>query len=574
MSHLDGQGYLERLHELWRTHWPADVPLELSYPHGQVLTDYLRARARQVPDRAVIVYYGYELTFAELDDASDRFAGHLEREGLGPGSRVAVFMSNCPQFLIAFYGILKAGCVHVPVNPMFKEAELAFELEDTEPGLVVTFEELLPLLERVRDPEVTTGVVVTTSAEYLPAEPTLPVPSGVDQAPRAPTPATGVGGWTAFADAIAGDPPTDPVPGDPDRLAALNYTGGTTGMPKGCEHTQRDMVYTSACTSLGSDDDQPDVSLVFIPVFWIAGENSVVIAPVFTGTTCVLLNRWDPDAVLAAIERYGVTRMSATVDNYLELMDHPRFDETDLSSLRTSAAMSFVKKLTPEIRELWRRRAGDHLALREASYGMTETHTMDTLTYGFQDDDLDLHSQPVFVGVPYPGTEIKIADFETGELVPLGDNGEIVIRTPSLLKGYWRRPDATADAIRDGWLHTGDVGTLDEEGFLHFLGRRKEMLKVNGMSVFPTEIEVLLNQHPDVDSCSVVGMPDPRTGEIPVACVIPADGGAELTEESLVAWCKENMATYKVPRIRILEEFPMTTTGKVKKEELKQSLAD
>ena len=573
MSATSQETHLEQLRALWRRSWPEDVPRELSFPHGHTMTAYLRAWARETPDRPVIVYYGYELTFAELDEASDRFAGFLEREGLGVGDRVAVFLANCPQFLIAFYGILKAGCVHVPINPMFKEAELAFELEDTEPRVVVAFEELLPLLERVRDPAVTPTVVATTPAEYLPDEPTLPTPPGVGDAPARPTSAPEVTGWTSFSDTVAGSPPIEPVEPDPDRLAALNYTGGTTGMPKGCEHTQRDMVYTSACAALrpsGGVDGGPDVSLAFIPIFWIAGEDLVVLAPVFSGSTCVMLTRWDPDAVLQAVERYRVTSLGGTVDNYLELMAHPRFDETDLSSLRTTSAMSFVKKLTVEIRREWQRRAGEHLVLREASYGMTETHTMDTLTYGFQDDDFDLRSQPIFVGVPFPGTEIVIRDFETGEVVPLGETGEVVIRTPSLLKGYWGRPDATAEQLVDGWLHTGDVGTIDERGCLHFLGRQKEMLKVSGMSVFPSELEVLLGRHPAVAACGVVGMPDEQRGEVPVAFLTLAEGHEHLDADEITDWCREQMATFKIPRITILDELPMTTTGKVKKEALKE----
>ena len=172
------------------------------------------------------------------------------------------------------------------------------------------------------------------------------------------------------------------------------------------------------------------------------------------------------------------------------------------------------------------------------------------------------------MGLPVPGTEFKICSFETSEILPLGTEGEIVVRSPSQLKGYWNKPEATAQSIRDGWFHTGDIGLLDVDGFLHFLGRRKEMLKVNGMSVFPAEIEALLGQHPAVVGSGVIGAPDERRGEMPVAFVL-TDPGAALTAEALAAWCRENMATYKVPAIRLVDQLPMTATGKVKKEELR-----
>ncbi|MGH3303185.1 MAG: AMP-binding enzyme [Streptosporangiaceae bacterium] len=202
---------------------------------------------------------------------------------------------------------------------------------------------------------------------------------------------------------------------------------------------------------------------------------------------------------------------------------------------------------------------------------MTETHTIDTFVTGMDDGDRDLSSRPVFCGLPMPGTELKVVGFDSGALVPLGEEGEICIRTPSLFHGYWRNPEATAAALRAGWLHTGDIGMIDDDGCLHFLGRRREMLKVNGMSVFPSEIEVLLSHHPDVQGSGVVGVADPRSGEVPVAFV-QLRVAAQVSEQSLTAWCREHMTGYKVPRIRIVDELPLTATGKVKKHVLAEQL--
>ncbi|WP_308282793.1 AMP-binding protein [Pseudonocardia nigra] len=563
------EDYLEDLARRQRAVWPAGLPTELEYPFGErPLTEYLQEWARTDPDRVLLVFYGTELTFGQVDDLSDRFAGFLLERGVSPGDRVAVMLPNCPQFVIAFYGILKAGAVHVPVNPLFKGEEIVYELQDTEAALLLVWDELLPLIETLRDRTSLQHVVTTGLDEYLPESPTLPVPPMITHGREEH------GTGLSWQDVLDARPPQVRPHQDLDALAALNYTGGTTGLPKGCEHTQRHMIYTAACAARmrgTGPENGPSVSLVFIPVFWIAGEDVAVILPVFTGTTCVLLARWDPQAVLAAVPRYGVSGLGATVDNYVELMEQPDIGEHDLSSVIAPGAMSFVKKLTVAHRRRWQQVAGEHSVLRESAYGMTETHTIDTFVTGFQDGDRDLHSEPVFCGLPMPGTELKVVDFDTGALVPLGAEGEICVRSPSLLSGYWRRPDATAAALRDGWLHTGDIGRLDEDGCLHFLGRRKEMLKVNGMSVFPSELEVILGRHPDIVGSAVIGMPDEERGERAVAFVRLAPPAAgRVTEADLTAWCRENMATYKVPAVRVVEEFPLTATGKVKKDELRR----
>ena len=247
-----------------------------------------------------------------------------------------------------------------------------------------------------------------------------------------------------------------------DDVAALNYTGGTTGMPKGCVHTQRDMIYTAATTgTCANGTTADDVMLNYHPVFWIAGENFGLIFPIFSGATVVLLARWDPAAWMAAVQRYRVTLGGMLVDNAVAIMDHPDVASHDLRSLRRTRVSSFVKKLNEGYRRRWQALTGSLMI--EAAWGMTETHTCDTFTTGQQDGDFDLKSQPIFVGLPVPGTEFKITDFDTGALLPLGTEGEIVVRSPSQLKSYWNKPEATAASLRDGWFYTGDIGMLDEE---------------------------------------------------------------------------------------------------------------
>jgi len=564
----DEAGYLAHLQTLYQKAWPQDANTAPHYPHGeQPLTEYLRAWARIHPAKPAVVHYGHVLSYADLDADSDRFAALLAAHGVTPGDRVAVFLPNLPQYHIVFFGTLKAGAVHVPVSPMSRAFELAHELTDTQAVLLVALDELMPVVREVQaDPAHTLAlrqVFVTGFADLLPAAPTVPVHDSL-RGPRIACPDA-----IELMPALAAQ--TGPAPAHRpglDDIAALNYTGGTTGLPKGCIHTQRDMLYTAASNfgiALERTDDT--VFLSFFPQFWIAGENLGIIFPVFCGSTLVLLTRWDPVAVMTAVQQYQVTCMAMPVDGAVELMDHPRFGDFDLGSLRQVRVVSFVKKLNLDYRRRWQQLTGGILA--EAAWGMTETHTSDTFTTGFQGDDYDLHAQPVFVGLPVPGTEFKICDFETGALKPLGEDGEIRVRTPSLLKGYWRRPEATAEAIVDGWLRTGDIGLIDTEGFLHFLGRKKEMLKVKGMSVFPPEIEAVLGQHPAVLGSGVVGRTDPLRGEVPVAFVLlKPEADASTAVQSLTDWCASRMASYKLPEIRLVSSLPMTATGKVKKQDL------
>ncbi|MGX9392014.1 AMP-binding protein [Nitrobacteraceae bacterium UC4446_H13] len=561
---LNEKDYLDQVHALWRKAWPKGAAREPQYLHGEVaLTEYLRAWAKKQPEHPAVIFYGHVMSYADLDKQSDRFASLLMSKSVKKGDRVAVFMPNCPQFHIVFFGILKLGAVHVPVSPLSRAFELSYELNDTDAEVIVAQDQLIETVNQVKGETKLREIIVTSFADVIPAKPTIPVPDSL-RAPRVAIP-----GATDLLPALAAMGAVAPLPpAGLDDVAALNYTGGTTGMPKGCVHTQRDMVYTAAANyGTGLTSNEKSVFLSFFPEFWIAGENLGLIFPLFSGATLVLLARWDAVGVLEAIEKHKVSIMAMPVDGAVEMMDHPRFKEFDLSSLSQVRVVSFVKKLNAGYRQRWKDLTGTILA--ESSWGMTETHTSNTFTTGFQGDNFDLNSQPIFVGLPVPGAEFKITDFETGELLPIGTEGEIRVRTPSLLKGYWNKPEATAECLVDGWLRTGDIGLIDADGFIHFLGRRKEMLKVKGMSVFPPEIEALLGQHPAVLGSGVVGREDPGKGQVPVAFIqLKPEAAGTVTPEEIQAWCKERMAVYKVPEVRIIDALPMTATGKVKKQEL------
>lgn len=554
----DYDSAVEQIRALQSANWPPQVPHDpTGLPGLTGITDYLWHWAQQTPKAPAVSFYGLTWDYRTLADHALRWAGWLQGAGIEPGARVGVLAGNCPQFTAIMLGTLAAGCVHVPINPMFKGHELVHELTDAGVEVLVAEEPLLPLVRSVVD-----GTPVRRVLRLAPGAPLvaagLPLPGVL----TAPIPDAAEPEWHA---AVADSAPLDPRPADPDALAALNYTGGTTGMPKGCEHTQGDMVYTAVTITAAQGHrvgQERSASIIFVPIFWIAGEDFGILGPLVNGGQVHLLRRWDVSLVLDLIERDRATTMLGTVDNYVELLEQA--GGRDLSSLHTALAMSFVLKLTPQIRQQWREATGH--VIREASYGMTETHTGDTITLGFQDDDRDLTAEPVFCGLPVPGTDILIVDDALAP-VPVGTAGQIIVRSPSLLKGYFGRPEETAEALHDGWLHTGDTGRLDEWGALHYLGRNKEMIKVNGMSVFPSEVESILRLHPQVATLAVVPMPDPDRGQRPLAFVelLP---DARLTAEELSAWARDNMAPYKVPVIELVSGLPMTATGKVKKGEL------
>jgi acyl-CoA synthetase (AMP-forming)/AMP-acid ligase II len=560
----DEESYLAHVRALQSELWPSGVPREPDFPLGRKpLTEYLRDWAGRQPDKPAVLFYGRATTYGELDRLSDRFAAMLARHGARKGDRVAVFLPNCPQVYICFFGILKAGCVHVPVNPMFTRPELTYELNDTGARIVVAHDQLAHLVGEVRAECGVEHVIVTSFLDALPDDPEGPLPAALTT-PRVAVP-NSIDMMGALAREI-GAPPIVDV--SLDDIAALNYTGGTTGMPKGCVHTQFDMLFTGAVMgSISMSVTREDVIINFWPIFWMAGEDVGIILPIVTGATCVLLARWDPAAFMSAVERDRATISNMVVDNAVEVMNHPDAGKYDLSSLREVLVASFVKKLNPAFSEGWRKLTGT--VLREAAWGMTETHSYDAFNRGWQDDDRDLKQRQIFCGIPVPQTDFKIMEFDSNKIMPLGVEGELCVRTPSLLKGYWNMPDATGEGLVDGWLRTGDIGMISEIGTIHFLGRRKEMLKVKGMSVFPSEIESVLGQHAAVTGSGVIGRTDGARGQVPVAFVtVLPERRAEMTEAALEAFCRERLAVYKIPEIRIVESLPMTATGKVKKEEL------
>lgn len=552
------------MEKIWMNHWPAFIPEKVTYPKGRKpVFEYLRDNARQFPDRAAIVFYGKELTYGELDRMSEQFAHYLLDAGLKKGDRIAIFLPSCPQYHIAHYAICKMGGVIVPCSPLFKQWELAYQLGDTRAKALVTLDLLYPVAAEACA-ECGLDIIVATSLhDFLPPDLTMnPIP--MMAAPKADCPKA-----VDFLDVLsryASDPVRVEV--GLDDFVQFQFTGGTTGLPKGAMLTHGGKLFKVAALLsvkngnkeyLGVQAD-PMIGLAILPTFHIAGMLGAVDAMIANGETQVLMTMFDPLAAMQAVDRYKVQFMQASVPMNIAMMTHPDRKKYDLSSLKLCLTTSFGIQLTEDIVQRWMAATGG-CRLAEAAYGLTETHTFDTF--------MPL-SRPKYAagcqGIPIPDQQIKIVSWEDrGQEVPVGEMGEIAIRNPAVMKGYWNKPEETRSALVDGWVFTGDMGRFDEDGYLYFLGRKKEMIKVSGFSVFPEEVETFLLQHEAVDNVAVIGAPDPKKGEVIKAFVVPkAEFKDKIRAEEIIAWAKAGISSYKVPQaIDFRSELPMSGVGKV-----------
>ena len=540
---------------IWQRNWPPGVDEAHIRLPDDSLPARLKATAARMPRKAALVFYGREVSFAELDEASDRFAAWLRGRGLGPGDRVALYLENCPQFAIAHFGALKVGAITVALNPMHKAHELGHELGDSGARVLVAADAGREIVESVRDRAALDAVVRVCYRDYVPDEPTLPLPPSLrEDAPRRPA------GWDEFGAIVGGGATLRALePRARHDTALIQYTSGTTGAPKGAELTHGNVTANCELVRAFFGIGAADVLLGVVPWFHITGMEVQLNLMAYTGATLVALHRFDVETALRAIQRYRctVTTLIATIN--VAILNHPATPTCDLTSLRLCA--SGGAPVPAEIARRWEAVTGHRLV---EGYGLTET-TAPT------------HSNPPHrprygtVGVPLPYTGVRIVSLEDGvtEVAP-GESGEIAIRGPMVTKGYWRRPEATAEAIPDGWLRTGDIGRVDEEGYFTIEERKKDLIKASGYSVFPAEVEAIMYRHPAVAEVGVVGVPDPYRGEDVLAFVVRR-AGAAATERELVEWCRAKMAVYKAPRaVRFVDTLPKTGSGKIVKRTLRE----
>lgn len=517
------------------------------------LHEHLRRHARETPGRTAYLWYGQPITWAEIDAASDAFAARLQALGVQPGEPVALFMNNCPQYVMAHYGIQKIGAIVCPCGPLNKEHELQYQLADLGARVIVAADVLLHVVDKVRAATSLAHVFVVCYGELLPDAPSIDVPAELQamRAAAAPVPA----GCEDFLAVVrAGGTPT-PVAIGMDDVALMTYTSGTTGLPKGAMLSYENARFKTAASAECNGARGDDVLLAVAPLYHIAGMVMGVNLPIHTGATTVLLYRFDPLAVAQALERHRVTWWYSIAPMNGALMQVPGARGMDWSALRRNPVTSFGITFTEALARQWREFAPNCTSF-EASYGLSETHTVDTY---MPHDAIRWGAH----GKPVPGNTIRIIDPETGAPLPAGEVGEITIHGPGNFKGYWNKPEATAQTLRDGWVHTGDMGKMDPDGYLTFIGRFKEMIKVSGYSVFPEEVETLLIKHPAVAQAAVIGVADAEKGEV-VRAFIVKKPSQEVDAAALVAWARENMAPYKTPReVRFIDALPATGAGKV-----------
>jgi long-chain acyl-CoA synthetase len=531
------------------------------------LHERLREHARRRPGHPAYVWYGTVLGYGELDRASDAFAARLAQLGVGRGDPVALYLQNCPQYVIAHYAIQKIGAIVCPCGPLSREHELQYQLDDLQARVLVAAAPLLDVVAKVRARTALAHVFVVHYDDLLPRTPSFDVPEELRAMRRlrheGAAPIADAGEVEDFLAATRTGAVPPWVDVGLDDIALITYTSGTTGLPKGAMLTHGNARYKTAVSSDGYRVSPDDVLLAVAPLYHIAGMLTGVDIPVYAGATTVLLYRFDARAAMEAIETHRVTWWYSIAPMNVAAMQLPDAQQFDLSSLRMNPVTSFGITFTETIARRWRTYAPNCVSF-EAAYGLSETHTMDTympadaIRWG-------THGRPV------PGNEIRIADPATGQPRRTGESGEILIRGPGVFRGYWNRPDATDHALRDGWLHTGDIGHLDEDGYLTFEGRFKEMIKVSGYSVFPEEVESILVRHPAIAQAGVIGMPDAEKGEIPKAFVVLKAGAAgTVTENEIVQWARANMAVYKAPReVVFCESLPATGSGKMLRRLLK-----
>jgi long-chain acyl-CoA synthetase len=523
-----------------------------SNPTTLNLANVLEQRVIADPARTALVFGDKRFTFAQLNAMACQVANGLIAMGILPGDHVALFCPNVPYFPVAYFGILKTGAVVVPLNVLLKPREIAYHLRDCDARAMLSFEGTpeLPLAQMAR-----TGMDVVPACRDLIVMTTDPAagPSGID-------------GARTLAELMHGQPAECPThPTSPDDTAVMLYTSGTTGQAKGAELTHLNMTVNAMVTReltlpiIGGDVE--NIAAVTLPLFHSFGQTAVMNAVLYGGGTLVLLPRFEPASLLSAIERERVTQWAGVPTMYWAVLDHVRRENVDVSGAAASLrlALSGGAPLPVELLKDFERTFEVRIA---EGYGLSETSPVASFNH------LERPSRPGTVGHPVLGVEIRCVD-ENDEPVPFGTPGEVLIRGHNVMKGYYKRAEATAEATRDGWFHTGDIGTFDSEGYLSIVDRKKDMILRGGFNVYPREIEEVLVTHPSVSLAAVVGVLDARLGEEVKAFVVLKPGTA-ATEDELVAWCGEQFAIYKAPRlVEICAELPMSATGKVLKRELR-----
>ncbi len=553
----------------WLKHYPEGVSDVVDIPRLSV-PDLFDQVSEKYANKTALIFYGKKISYAELKGMVNRFATALADLGVGKGDTVALYLLNCPQYVIAYLASLKIGAKITPISPVYTSHEIKHQLQDSDAMTLICQDILYDNVEK-------TGiglknVILTNIAEYLPTLKKILGKSAFGKVYgdlHVPTPKfMKEAGLLQFQDLIKKYPPQPPqISIDPSRdIAALPYTGGTTGLPKAAILVHSNMVALQAQVRAFWPffEEGNELVIAFLPFFHIYGQVVVMLGSLCQGFTMVLFTTPDIDDILAAMERYQASAFYGVPTLFEYLKEYEKTDRVNWKRLKLIACGADTLHISTI--EAWERRTGAKIF---EGYGMTETTAIS-------------HGSPIHrpkkgsFGVPLPGMKAAIIEHEGTNFVPPGEVGELILNGPNIMQGYWKREEGTREALIDidgeKWLRTGDLVSMDEEGYFHFFDRKRDLIKYKGYSVFARHVEEVLYKHPKIKAAGVVGVPDPKVGQyIKAYVVLEGEARGKISEEEIINFCKENLAHYKVPKIiEFRGELPKTDVGKVSRRELRE----
>ncbi len=550
----------------WLKSYDKNVPPTLTY-EDRTFAGKFKEIADKYPDRTALIYMGTRLTYREVDILTNQVANYLIKSGMKPDDVIGLHMPNIPAHYLAIIGVQKAGCVSTGLSPLLTPHEMEHQINDSKTKMIFTVDVLYGKIHEVADKTGFTTAVVSEIADFLPGIKRVlgkllkKIPTGEVKPMKGKT-------IKRFSEIIK-ESPGDPVmvKRTMDDTIFMMYTGGTTGPSKGAVLTQKSYMYNRIQTVKWLDLFADDIALSAFPLFHIAGL-ALGGFGITTGATLICVpNPRDTNFLINCIKSYKPTFIVNVPTVFFELMKRPEFKALDLSTVKwcLSAAAPFPPESMGELESVIGK--GNFIEL----YGMTETSPVTCCNprYG--------KKKAGSIGLPVPDTEFKLIDPETGQPAKPGEPGEIAVRGPQVMKGYYNKPEETKNAVRDGWMYTGDVAKMDEEGYFYIVDRVKDMVIVSGFKVFTRELDDVLAEHPDIEIGASIGIPDPdRPGSERVACAIVLKPGIEKNDaekEKIIKYLKEKVAPYKVPKvIQFMDQLPTSGVGKILKREIKKMM--
>lgn len=544
----------------WLQCYDAQVPHSLDYPREDLHALVAKA-AGQFPERPALIFMGKTITYRQLMDLVERFAGGLAGLGLKKGDRVVLLMPNCPQFVIAFQALQRLGVTAVLANPLNVERELIFKFHDSGAKGLIALDLLSQRVNNIKKEVKLDFTVYTSLADFLPFPLNLlyPIKRSLDKTmPKVEVVQDGRTYW--FKDLLVKGRTAPHAPSDPEDMAVLIYSGGTTGVSKGIMLSQKAVVANAWQACSWVDMDLQDSLLAVLPLFHGFGMSVCMNAPLTHGGTVILLPRFQAKEVVTAIAKHKPSLFAGVPTMFIAIKELPDIDNYDLKSLR--GIFVGAAPLPLAVMREFESRTG--AALIEG-YGLTEAVTAVAC------NPFRGQRKPGTIGIPFPDVQWRVVDLAEGKRdMPIGEAGEIIIKCPELMTGYLNQPEKTAECLKDGWLYTGDIGVMDDQGYVTLVDRKKDLVIVSGFNVFPSEVDEVLHDHPKVAEAVAVGLPHPKKGEYLKAYVVPK-AGQEIDPQEIIEFCKENLSAYMVPKeVEVRAELPKSMIGKVLRRSLRE----